>query len=149
MIVQKMSKIVLKTKNIEEVKTLFTEFIDHSVNLKFISWELTRLLFSGVEYVTSHFKAALELGALGGWYWYGKYELVRNENGGGYSLTLIPYKDRKLTISHEQEDGDRMFTVVVDYTTHPTTHHQYSKLGVWEYVFEEEEEFNTHYPIAV
>jgi len=147
MIVKKMSQIILKTTNLEEVKTLFVEFVENAPNLKFVSWELARLLVSGVEYVKSHFESALELGALGGWYWYGKYELVRNSNGGGYKLTLIPYTDRKLIISHEQEDGYRMFTVVVDYTTHPTTHHQYSELGVREYVLEEEEEFNTHYPI--
>jgi len=143
MIVKKMSQIVLETKNKEEAKTLFVEFVKNYPSLEFISWELVCHLIYGKTWVRKHFENALELGSYG--QWAGNYELVQNENGVNYTLTLTPYVgDRKLIITCEylsDPEGDyRMFNVVVDYTLRPTTHHQYSDLGVREYVEEEEEE---------
>jgi len=142
--VKKMSQIVLETKNKEEAKTLFVEFVKNYQSLEFVSWELVCRLIYAEMWVRKHFENALELGSYG--QWPGTYELVQNENGVNYTLTLTPYVgDRKLIITCEylsDPEGDyRMFNVVVDYTARPTATHQYSDLGVWEYVFEEEEEF--------
>jgi len=136
--VQKMERIILRTKSKEEAKTLFTEFTKNFPSLEFISWELVTRLISGDAWVRNHFESALELGSYG--QWSGRYELVRN--GVIYTLSLIPYVgDRRLIISCDPEGDYPLFMVVVDYTERPTGTHQYSELGVREYVLEEDEEF--------